>query len=225
MNSSIKNAVIGGQKIEYVLTYKSVKRLIARTRNGKIYISANPKVSISIIEKFLQDNAKWVLKVVNEPRQNLFYYSGNCYAYEFIEYDEAKISFDKDKVTVFAPDKVKAGQIIDDFYKEKAKIFVQKSMDKYFPIFEQKFGIEKPKLIFKKYRSKWGSCMASKGEIRFNTLLAKVPESCVDYVVCHELSHLIEMNHSKNFYAVLSSVFSNYKSCKELLKRTNYIDF
>ncbi len=225
MKTSIKIAVIGGQKIEYFLTYKSVKRLIARARNGKIYISANPRVSISVIEKFLQDNTKWVIKVVSASSHNLFYYRGKGYEYEFFTFNESKISFTEDKVTVFAPDKVTARKIADDFYKEKSKIFVQKSFDKYFRIFEQKYGVKKPKLIFKKYLSKWGSCNASKLEIRFNTLLAKTPENCVDYIVCHELSHLVEMNHGKNFYAVLGSVFPDYKQAKALLKKVNYIDF
>ena len=225
MKTNLMQTVVNGQKIEYFLTFKNVKRLTARVRGGQIYVSANPKVSILQIEKFLQDNSSWVIKSLTTPLKKIFYYQGQPYDYSFKVSTDNQIAFGEGVVTVFAQTEDKAQKLIDAFYKQKAEGLVAKAFEEYFPKFLQKYNVKKPTLVFRKYRSKWGSCTASKGEIRFNTLLAKVPKECLEYVVCHELSHLVEMNHGKNFYAVLGSVLPDYKKRKNLLKKVNYIDF
>ena len=67
-------------------------------------------------------------------------------------------------------------------------------------------------------KTRFGSC-SSKGNLAFSYLLLLYPEAAIDYVVVHELAHLIEMNHSKNFYKIVESVLPDYKVRKKLLKK------
>ncbi|MDP3206923.1 MAG: M48 family metallopeptidase, partial [Methylotenera sp.] len=65
--------------------------------------------------------------------------------------------------------------------------------------------------------SRWGSCN-SKKEVRLNWRLLQAPPHIINYVVCHELAHLKEMNHSVRFWAVVASIYPDYKMAEKELK-------
>lgn len=60
-------------------------------------------------------------------------------------------------------------------------------------------------------KSRWGSC-DQKGVIKFNLRLAMLPHKVIDYIIIHELSHLLEFNHSKEFYKIIESIMPDYKN-------------
>jgi len=66
-------------------------------------------------------------------------------------------------------------------------------------------------------KSRWGSCSADKN-ISYSWRLIMADEEAVDYVIVHELAHIIEMNHSPRFWTIVGSVIPNYKDCKKRLK-------
>lgn len=70
-------------------------------------------------------------------------------------------------------------------------------------------------------RKKWGSC-DNKHNIRLNFRLIMLPYSCIDYVCIHELSHILQMNHSKKFWEYVSKYVPNYKDIKKILKDYSY---
>ena len=65
--------------------------------------------------------------------------------------------------------------------------------------------------------SRWGSCIPSRCKITINKNLIYSPFECLEYVVLHEVAHLIEANHSKNFYAIIEKVMPDWKTRKKLL--------
>lgn len=79
-------------------------------------------------------------------------------------------------------------------------------------------GIPFPEIRFRKMVSRWGSCHPTKKVLTFNTALMYAPPECVEYVIWHEFTHFIEPNHSKNFYAELSKVCSDWKESRKILK-------
>ncbi len=68
-------------------------------------------------------------------------------------------------------------------------------------------------------KSRWGSC-SKKGNLNFNYRLLFLPQHLADYVIAHELSHLGEFNHSKNFWALVEKADPDYKSHQRELKKT-----
>ncbi len=68
----------------------------------------------------------------------------------------------------------------------------------------------------------WGTCN-SKKIISLNWRLIMVPEPAIDYVIVHELSHLLQMNHSKKFWAIVESILPDYKQRKNILKQYDYL--
>lgn len=78
-------------------------------------------------------------------------------------------------------------------------------------------GADYNRVSIKALKSRWGSCSA-KRNLNFNCLLALCPSEVVDYVIIHELCHLKELNHSKNFWAEVSKYCPDYKAQKLWLK-------
>ncbi|MEZ5334460.1 MAG: M48 family metallopeptidase [Methanolobus sp.] len=71
-------------------------------------------------------------------------------------------------------------------------------------------GVKPEKVRFRKMKTKWGSC-SSKGNLNFNSHMRHLPESMVEYIVFHEMVHLIELNHSQRFWNHIKIRFPDYK--------------
>jgi len=99
------------------------------------------------------------------------------------------------------------------FYKEK---LVEK-LNIFVPKWEEKIGIKSSNYIVRKMKNKWGSCNISKKELTFNLELAKKNDAQIQYVVIHELLHLIEPKHNDNFRNLLNSFCPNWERHNELL--------
>jgi predicted metal-dependent hydrolase len=65
---------------------------------------------------------------------------------------------------------------------------------------------------------RWGSCNPRDGRLLFSLALARVPPLCLDYVIVHELAHLIEPSHGKGFYALVERHCPDWKAARRLLK-------
>ena len=78
-------------------------------------------------------------------------------------------------------------------------------------------GVQYGRITIRNQKSKWGSC-SSQGNLNFNCLLMLAPPSVRDYVVVHELCHLIELNHSKRFWTLVAAVLPEYRKEEQWLK-------
>lgn len=84
-------------------------------------------------------------------------------------------------------------------------------------ILSAKLGVPTPQLFLSNAKSRWGSCNSRK-EVRLNWRLMLAPPHIINYVICHELAHLKEMNHSAKFWAVVGSIYPDYKQAEKDLK-------
>ena len=83
--------------------------------------------------------------------------------------------------------------------------------------FAEIMGLKYSKIVITGAKTRFGSCSA-KGNISYSYRLMRYPEAAIDYVVVHELAHLVEMNHSPRFYEVVEKILPDYKSRRKLLK-------
>lgn len=81
---------------------------------------------------------------------------------------------------------------------------------------EAELGVKPQRIRFRKMRTKWGSC-SSKGNLNFNSYMRHLPEGIIEYIVFHEMVHLIELNHSPRFWNHIKERFSDYKEYETLL--------
>ena len=99
---------------------------------------------------------------------------------------------------------------------KEMKVLFKKCLDEEYKLFKE--NIPYPSLRLRKMKTRWGVCNTKDLVITLNTELYKYPPICLEYVVIHELSHLIEPNHSKNFWQIVEEYMPNYKKVKVLLK-------
>jgi len=88
-------------------------------------------------------------------------------------------------------------------------------------IYSKLLGVSYSKLKLSSAKTRWGSC-SSKGNINLNWRLIMAPLEIFDYVVVHELAHLIEPNHSQRFWYHVHRILPNYKNCRKWLKENGY---
>ncbi|MFA5948328.1 MAG: M48 family metallopeptidase [Candidatus Gracilibacteria bacterium] len=99
--------------------------------------------------------------------------------------------------------------------KEKAYQLVVNAIDKYNKIYDFNYN----KIRIKSQRTKWGSCSRKKN-LNFNYRIAFLPPHLAEYIVVHELCHLEQLNHSKNFWALVEKTMPNYKILRKELKKS-----
>jgi predicted metal-dependent hydrolase len=83
---------------------------------------------------------------------------------------------------------------------------------------EGRIGVEVKKLYVRKMKSHWGSCNCEKQTMRLNSELAKRKSECLEYVIVHEMLHIIEKGHNKNFYRLLNHYLPNWKIMRKEMK-------
>ena len=108
---------------------------------------------------------------------------------------------------------LKIQQYLHNWYRNKAQERLKEKTDRY----AKQIGVSPAAVSVRNFKSRWGSC-DKKGQVVFNWNIIKAPHSVVDYVVVHELCHLIHPNHSKEFWQVVSRFDSNYLEHRQWLK-------
>jgi predicted metal-dependent hydrolase len=84
---------------------------------------------------------------------------------------------------------------------------------------EPKLQVQVSNFHVRRMKTKWGSCTPEKGSILLNTELAKKPIECLEYVIVHEMAHLLERNHNQRFIAIMDQVMPKWRFYKEELNR------
>lgn len=104
------------------------------------------------------------------------------------------------------------------YYKNQAKFLVEDRI-KYFNKF---YNLKYSKISIKKQKTRWGSC-SKLGNLNFNYKIVFLPKNLADYLVVHEMCHLAELNHSKNFWNLVAKAIPNYKLLSKRLKNIHFI--
>ena len=81
-------------------------------------------------------------------------------------------------------------------------------------------GVQVDRVFVQKMKTKWGSCNPTTRSIRLNTDLAKKPAQCLEYVVVHELAHLLERHHNERFIALMDAYMPHWRQHRATLNRS-----
>ncbi len=103
--------------------------------------------------------------------------------------------------------------VLEWWYRQQAEKLIRKRVDELCP----RVGVTYGRLTVRGAKTRWGSC-SQKGNINFNWKLMMVPEPVIDYVIIHELAHLKEMNHSKNFWELVAEHCPQWRKHRKWLK-------
>ena len=226
-----------GHEILYNLERKQVRNLNLRVRkDGSVWVSANADVPCGEIDTFVTSKAPYILKALDrfhemaQYRPQLKQYVGGetftilGRGLRLQVMQAAKDSISADGVYIHLgvrdlSDTEKKRRIVNKFLDQQCKTVFGDVMDALYPLF-QKYGVQKPSLRIRDMETRWGSCLAKKGIITLNKRLLEAPRHCIEYVVMHELCHLVHPNHSRQFYAFLTMLMPDWKERKQFLDKT-----
>lgn len=109
----------------------------------------------------------------------------------------------------------KCAALLEAWYREQIKAVVPALLEKWQPL----MGVAAGRLHVQRMRTKWGSCNPETGLIRLNTDLAKKPPQCLEYILVHELTHLLEPTHNGRFQSLLDGFMPHWRQVKAELNR------
>ena len=229
----------GTDKFPFWLSFSNRKNIeIAVMPDCRITVKAPEGIQLEIIKQRVRKRAPWILKKIQEfekfhplqPQRK--YVSGETHLYLGRKYRlklevqpkrEAKLI--RGRFIVNLPDindTTSVKKLLYSWYRKKANEIFQ---ERHRLLLRRLAELDVPehKFVIQKMRKRWGSCTGDK--IILNLELIKADKLEIDYVIAHELCHLFEHNHDKNYYRLLSIVFPEWASVKEKLNYKGiYID-
>ena len=143
-----------------------------------------------------------------------------CLTIPFFATEKFALEFVKSKMPWLKEtlEKMKTKPSVSEITKEEIEE-LKKLISIFFPQWEFRLGVKANEWKLRKMKSLWGICDVKTGIIKFSTSLIRKPLRCIEYVVAHELAHLIVSNHSAKFYAVIAKHFPYWKEIRRELNK------
>lgn len=220
----------GSVLIDYDLSFQERKNLTIKVYpDCSVKIIAPYDTTLQKIEKQVKKKAPWIIK---QQREFLSYHpltpericvSGETHLYLGRQYklrierdNKNEVKLFRGRITVLCKEENNVKEILNKWYREKAFVHFDEVLNKALLLFK-KYNIIKPELHIRSMEKRWGSC-TSNGKIILNPELIKAPKGSIEYVIVHELCHLIHHNHTKAFYDLQESIMPDCKKWKERLE-------
>lgn len=223
----------GSSVITFELIYTERKTLgITVNPDLSVVVKAPRDASRDKILERVEKRGSWILEqkryfLAFEPRNieylyksgETHYYLGRQYRLKIEEGTIEEVFYKGGTLLIVTKDKspVNVKQLLDYWYRERAKIkFAEyaKPLINRFKVYD----VEPKELQIKQMKYRWGSCTA-KGNIILNPELVKAPVACIEYVIIHELCHLIHRNHTKAFFSLQSREMPDWEKWKMKLEK------
>ena len=200
------------EEYEIIITKKrGNKNTYIRVKDDlKIYITTNTLASDRYIKKLIKENYNSITRMIEQEKKKLknhenFNFLGNNYEIVYVTYCDISLGDNK----VFLNKELD----IDKWYKKQAKKIFKEHLDLVYENFSR--NIPYPDLRIRKMTTRWGVCNTKSKTVTLNLELIKRDLKYLDYVIAHELSHLIYHDHSKEFWSLVEE---NCPNCKKIRK-------
>jgi predicted metal-dependent hydrolase len=220
----------GTTTIDFFIQYADRKTLGITVHPDGLVVAKVPvnTTKTAIKEKILK-RASWILKQQRffksfenkMPKRRYIsgeshFYLGRQYLLKVTKGKLNSVSFKGRNFEIVCTERNKAGELMQDWYRERAKLKFAEIAE---PIIQRfkKYGVEPTSIYTQTMTNRWGSC-TPKGKIILNVDLIKAPKRCIEYVVIHELCHLLHRDHTKAFYKLLSKEMPDWECRKNKLE-------
>ena len=227
-----RQLVYGTRPIPYTLRYEPRKTLgIAVHPDLTVAVQAPEGTPLAEIEGVLERRARWIAQRLDDyaryspdlpPRE---YVSGETHRYLGRQYRLKVVEGQPENVSLVGqfllvsvhakaePDRARA--LVQRWYRARAHEVFDERLGACYPRVER-MGVALPRLTVRRMRTRWGSS-SSVGRITLNVKLVQVPTRLIDYVVLHELCHLVEPHHGPPYYRLLDRILPDWRERREAL--------
>lgn len=198
--------------------------------DGRVHVSAPKDYTDERIKLFILKKWVWIVQkrketmsyVIEDTREYVsgeaHYYKGGLYRLKVIRDNSCHhhVDIQGDYINVYVYERTSKENIANvlwSWYKTQ----ITPTIEKYVAKWEKILNVEVTEWTVQQMQSSWGKCHKDTGKIMFNLQLVKKPLNCIEYVVAHELTHLIEQNHTDKFRNILGTHLPGWRKTKEQL--------
>lgn len=222
-----RTTVLRGREIRYVLKRSARRRRIAfLVDETGLSVQVPWRVSEQLVEEEIRKAARWILAKLEEwshraPAPPRTWTDGAALDYLGRSITLAVVHDPVATLVEFKPegllevrsptpdDQAAVRNAVIRWYRRHAERHFPERVDHY----ALRLKVERPKILLSSATTRWGSCNG-KREVRLNFRLMQAPERIVDYVIAHELAHLLHLNHSKRFWNAVGRIFPEYDAAR-----------
>lgn len=219
--------------IEVDVVLKDIKNvhLSVHPPNGRVRIAAPSRMKLDNIRLYAISKLDWIKTQQRQlrsqpretPREHLeresHYVWGKRYLLKVMEHN-APPSIElkpRSLITRVRPgtDASKRSQILDRWYRQQVKQETEKLIEKWQPI----IGVEVAHYFVQRMKTRWGSCNTDSKSIRINTELGKKDVECLEYILVHEMVHLLERSHNDRFRSLMDKYYPKWSHVRAQLNQ------
>lgn len=219
---------IGSVKIK--VTFKEIKNLHLSVHPpfGEVTISSPTFYDLEKVKIYAATKLSWIkreqAKIKSQEReepklmitQESHQFLGKRYLLKVNQANKPKIILKHNNLEIYALPNATLEQkkkTLFNWYKKELEVVISKLIMAY----AKEMNISNINFGIRQMKTKWGSCNIEKRMLWFNIELAKKPIECIEYIVVHEMVHLLERNHNKNFIILMDRYFPNWRIHKKIL--------
>lgn len=228
MTASIQ---FGSKKIDFLVEYSDRKTLgITVTPEMDVLVKAPVDSTLEKIKEKLRKKVPWIIKqqgffLAYHPKATerkyingeTHLYLGRQYLLKIEESENEKVKLAGKYIEVKAKSKSRVKELVECWYLAHAKSKFHATAQ---PLIEKfkKYKVEPSSIVLREMPTRWGSC-TPKGKIILNPELIKAPKGCIEYVIIHELCHLIHRDHTQRFMDLQTKEMKDWEKWKNKLER------
>ena len=215
---------LGGRRIEYRFGRRRRRTLGITVDEGGLRVVAPLRASRRDVEAFLRDRQRWILAKLDGwarvPRPPVLHcMTGESLpvfgAPHVLDVRQGRRDVEQQQSTlvVWAPRRSRPADVLLSWLKRKALEFLRPRTAHY----TCRLGLPQPRVTLSNARTQWGVCNED-GAIRLSWRLVHLEPVLADYVVAHEVAHLVELNHSKRFWSLVARLYPGWSDARERLE-------
>ncbi|MFN2139775.1 MAG: M48 family metallopeptidase [Candidatus Promineifilaceae bacterium] len=226
----------GRTVIEYELV-RSRRRTVGITvhPDGRMTVRAPMNARTADVQAFVQKKGGWIVKKQRmfaeappAPQPPCFVsgeehlFLGRAYALDVRRGKKGRVELVDGQFVLFSPagdSTERREKLMREWYREQAQVIFARRLEVCYPR-AAALGIPFPEVKIRLMKSRWGSCASSKGSILLNLRLIQTAETCIDYVILHELAHFKVRYHNADFYALMDKLLPDWRARREDLNGT-----
>lgn len=220
-------------EIEAEVTFKAIKNvhLSVHPPHGRIRIAAPTRMKLDTVRVFAISKLGWIQqqqrKLATQERETArdyvnresHYVWGKRMLLAVVEKDQSpSVSVHVNRMTLTVrpgTDRSQRQKIVDRWYREQLRSEVPKLIARW----EKHLEVKVERFFIQRMKTRWGSCNPARASIRFNTDLAKKTVQCLEYIVVHEMMHLLEPTHNARFIALMDRYMPQWQERRQQLNR------
>lgn len=209
--------------------YKNIKHIILRVKPSlEVLLSVPFGTSEERIKEFLEQKKEWIKKrqsffaeFQKSKAKDVIYYLGRAYPLRVIQDEQERVRLGHSSLEISLKDPSHQSRkegLIRKWYRQVAQEQFSQILESY----AKRLKLQVNRLKIRSMKTRWGSCNPKKGYINLNLELIAYPKEAIEYVILHELTHLLYFYHNQDFYAFLTLHMPDWKDREKLLRPTGF---